>query len=125
MFVCKPCAEPYAAWSMTRSFGICEMCGKGPRACSDVPPHRLTSTTEPVAPEIRCDCSTCRPGRSCVGVGNPPHGWFRLAQYILATREDRYVWCCSWCHVLIYDINDQDWMYLRSHEYPFCAGRTS
>ncbi len=50
-----------------------------------------------------CDCSTCKPGHSFISIGNPPHGWFRLAQYNLATTEDSYVWCCIACHALIFD----------------------
>lgn len=63
-----------------------------------------------------CDCSACCPGNRYIEVGNPPHGWFRLAQHKLSTKEDRYVWCCVNCHGLVYDRGT--WEYLNMHRCP-------
>ena len=120
MFICTTCASAMGRQGLSLSRGLCEMCGEGPRACFDIPSALLPDATAP--PEIRCDCSPCRPGQSFIGCGNPPHGWFRLARYNLATREDSYLWCCSWCHAVVFDENDRGWMYLLSHE-SACPGK--
>lgn len=67
-----------------------------------------------------CDCRQCYSG-SFIGIGNPPHGWFRLAQYNLATQEDSYLWCCARCHTLVFDRGG--WEYLRMHQCPVGDGQ--
>lgn len=68
-----------------------------------------------------CDCRGCSPTMTYAKVGNPPHGWFRLARGAMATHEDRYVWCCLYCHTLVFD-RGGSWYHLNLHP-GTCAAR--
>jgi hypothetical protein len=42
MFICESCAKAAGGWqSIIRSWGTCEMCGRGGQICFDIPASRL------------------------------------------------------------------------------------